>query len=225
MRYTLLPLLLTLAACGGNQPPSSPTQALEYPTSNKVDQVDDYHGTSVSDPYRWLEDDVRESDSVAAWVDAQNKVTFDYLEGIDERTLIEQRLTKLWDFEKFGVPKIKGGKYFFSRNDGLQNQSAWYVQDSLDSEPRLVVDPNTWSDDGTVALATLEISPNAQFAALSIQDGGSDWRTIRFLNIDTGEQLADEVKWMKFSSIVWAKDSKPGSNQTLARRANSQHHK
>jgi prolyl oligopeptidase len=183
------------------------SQVWTYPETPRVDHVDEYHGTQVADPYRWLEDDVRESSDVANWVDAQNEVTFAYLETIPEREAIKKRLTALWDYEKFGVPFRENGQYFYFTNDGLQNQSVLMVQDTLDSEPRLVVDPNTFSADGTVALADVEISPNGRYAAMAVQDGGSDWRTVRILDIETGQELEDRIEWMKFSPLLWAKDS------------------
>jgi prolyl oligopeptidase len=178
-----------------------------YPETAKIDQTDDYHGTTVEDPYRWLEDDVRESSEVADWVAAQNEVTFAYLETIPEREKIKERLTSLWDYEKFGVPFREGGKIFYFRNDGLQNQSVLYSQDSLDSEPKLVIDPNTFSEDGTVALADVEISPDGRYAAMAVQDGGSDWRTVKIADIKTLEELDDKLEWVKFSSLAWAADS------------------
>ena len=222
----VLPFFLLLAACGGESAPvNTPDSATEtgaavtevapaataagfsYPESATVDQVDDYHGTAVADPYRWLEDDVRVSTNVADWVAAQNAVTFDYLGSIEERPVIEERLTKLWNYEKFGIPGKAGGQYFFSRNDGLQNQNVIYRQASLDAEPVMVVDPNTWSEDGTVALAGFEVSPDGRYAALAVQDGGSDWRTVQVLDIESGETLDDRVEWMKFSPMSWAADS------------------
>ncbi len=189
--------------------PASDTSEREwaYPETAKIDQSDDYHGTTVEDPYRWLEDDVRESSEVADWVAAQNEVTFAYLETIPEREKIKERLTSLWDYEKFGVPFREGGKIFYFRNDGLQNQSVLYSQDSFDAEPGLVIDPNTFSEDGTVALADVEISPDGHYAAMAIQDGGSDWRTVRILDIKTLEEMDDKLEWVKFSSLAWAADS------------------
>lgn len=220
----LFPTLLMLAACSQAtdehkestaeaiveapiKSPLSVPQKLDYPSTATIGQVDNYHGTEVADPYRWLEDDVRESNEVAGWVDAQNQVTFAYLEGLPERQRIIQRLTELWDYQKYGVPFAEGGKYFYMMNNGLQNQSVLYVQDSLDGVPRMVVDPNTWSDDGTVALADVAISPDGRTAALAVQDGGSDWRTIRFVDVASGEQLEDEIEWVKFSPMAWAADS------------------
>ena len=180
---------------------------LIYPETPTVPQVDDYHGTRVADPYRWLEDDIRENNDVAAWVEAQNQVTFGYLKQIPERESIEKRLTQLWNFERFSVPTRAGGRYFFFRNDGLQNQSVLYMQQTLDDEPVVLIDPNRWSDDGTVAMASVEFSDDGQYAAYGIQDGGSDWRTWKVLNIRTRRHLPDELQWVKFSGIVWTPDS------------------
>lgn len=180
---------------------------LQYPVTKAVDQVDDFHGTQVADPYRWLEDDVRESEDVANWVDAQNKVTFGYLKQLPQRDEIEERITRLWNFERFSAPTKAGGRYYFFRNDGLQNQSVLYMQPTLDSEPVVLMDPNTWSDDGTVALASVEFSDDGRYAAYGIQDGGSDWRTWKVMDIETRRLLPDELKWVKFSDVVWTPDS------------------
>jgi len=181
---------------------------LVYPETKIVPQVDDYHGTKVDDPYRWLEDDVRESKEVAAWVEAENKLTFDYLKKIPGRDRIEKRITELWNYEKISAPSKEGGRYYFTRNDGLQNQSVLYVQETLDAEPRILIDPNTWSKDGTVALAGTQCSDDGKYCAYGIQDGGSDWRTWKILEIESGKLLDDELKWIKFSSVAWTPDSK-----------------
>ena len=181
---------------------------LVYPETKTVDQVDDFHGTKVDDPYRWLEDDVRESEDVAAWVEAENKLTFDYLKKIPGRDRIEKRITELWNYEKIGAPSKEGGRYYFSRNDGLQNQNVLYVQETLAAEPRILIDPNTWSKDGTVALAGTQCSDDGKYCAYGIQDGGSDWRTWKILEIESGKLLDDELKWIKFSSVSWTPDSK-----------------
>lgn len=180
---------------------------LTYPATATVDQVDDYHGTKVSDPYRWLEDDVRENSEVAAWVEAQNAVTFDYLKQIPEREDIEQRLTQLWNFERFSTPTRAGGRYYFSRNDGLQNQSVLYMLPALDADPVVLIDPNTWSDDGTVALASVEFSEDGRYLAYGIQDGGSDWRTWKVMDIKTRRLMPDVLEWVKFSNVAWTPDS------------------
>lgn len=180
--------------------------SMSYPETAVVDHVDLYHGVEVRDPYRWLEDDIRESDAVAAWVAAQNEVTFSYLENLDHRGAIEDRLRTLWDYEKFTVPFKRGDRYFFRRNDGLQNQYVLYVQDGLDGAPRMLLDPNGWSEDGATALADYAPSPDGKLVAYSVQDGGSDWRTIKVVDADTGETLSDAIEWVKFSGISWARD-------------------
>lgn len=205
MRYTLLvpfciglATLLTLAA--------EPT--LNYPMTRKVDQADEMHGVRVADPYRWLEDDVRKSKDVAAWVEAQNKVTNAYLEAIPGRKKLRDRLTALWDYPRYGVPTKAGSRYVFSKNDGLQNQAVLYVLDRLDDEPRVLLDPNRWSKDGTIALGGLSFSADGKYLAYSQADAGSDWQTWRVLEIDSGKRLDDELKWLKFSAIAWTPDGK-----------------
>jgi prolyl oligopeptidase len=181
---------------------------LSYPETRRIDHVDDYHGTKVADPYRWLEDDVRKSKDVADWVAAENKVTFAYLEAISERDAIKHRLTELWNYERYSAPHKVAGRYFFSKNDGLQNQSVVYVQEGLDAPARVLLDPNTWSKDGTVALAGLSISDDAHYAAYAVAEAGSDWHTWHVLDVNTGKRLDDEVKWVKFSSASWTKDGR-----------------
>ncbi|VTS08316.1 prolyl oligopeptidase family serine peptidase [Tuwongella immobilis] len=181
---------------------------LSYPKTKKVDVVDEYHGTKVADPYRWLEDDVRKSDEVKAWVEAQNQLTSAHLEAIPQRAAIRDMLTKLWNYERFSAPSKIGGKYFFSKNDGLQNQAVLYVQDSLEAEPRVLIDPNAWTKDGTAALGGLSISDDAKYAAYAVNDAGSDWQTWRVLTVADGKLLSDELKWCKFTGIEWSKDGK-----------------
>ncbi len=181
---------------------------MKYPETKKIDHVDEYHGTKVPDPYRWLEDDVRQSKEVAAWVEAQNKVTTAFLESIPQRDGIKKRLTELWNYEKFGVPAKVGGRYVYSKNDGLQNQSVLYVIETLTSEPRVLIDPNSWSKDGTVALASTSFSDDGKFLAYSVAEAGSDWNTWRILEVDSGRLLTDELRWVKFSGVSWTKDSR-----------------
>lgn len=188
---------------------SSTEQAnIRYPHTKTVKRIDDFHGTKVSDPYRWLEADVRNDDEVAAWVAAQNSLTFDYLATIPAREKIKKRLRALWDYEKTSTPFIAGGRYFYFKNNGLQNQSVLYYQDELHSPPQLALDPNTWSKDGTVALSDVEVSPNGRYLAYSIQDGGTDWHTWKIKDLKNGKTLKDTLEWIKFSEVSWSKDSK-----------------
>ena len=181
---------------------------IQYPKTRTVDHVDDYHGIKVPDPYRWLEQDVRESQQVADWVEAQNKVTFAYLESIPERGRIRQRLEELWNYEKYSAPFKAGGRYYFYKNDGLQNQDVLYVMESLDDQPRLFIDPNTWSKDGTVALAGTSFSDDGRYCAYGIAEAGSDWRRWRVLEIASGRLLDEELNWIKFGRVAWTKDGK-----------------
>ncbi|MEM7500606.1 MAG: prolyl oligopeptidase family serine peptidase [Pseudomonadota bacterium] len=197
-------VMATVTACDRSS--TQVTTGIQYPETAEVEQVDDYHGTQVADPYRWLEDDVRESGDVKQWVDRQNEVTFAYLETIEERAAIERRMTELWDYERYFIPRKAGGRYFYQYNDGLQNQEVILTQTSLDAEPRLLIDPNLWSDDGTVALAAYYPSPDGSHIAYLVQDGGSDWRTARVLEVATGEELDDQLEWLKFTELSWAGD-------------------
>jgi prolyl oligopeptidase len=183
-------------------------QQITYPTTKTVDQVDNFHGEDVKDPYRWLEDDVRTSKDVAKWVEDQNKVTDSYLETLPGREQIEKRLTKLWNYEKIGAPAKHGDRYYFSKNDGLQNQNVLYSMPTLDAEPTVLIDPNKWSDDGTVALSGTSFSDDGKYLAYGIQDGGSDWRTWRIMEIATKKVLEDKVEWVKFSGASWTPDSR-----------------
>ncbi len=179
---------------------------LAYPPTKRVDLVEDHFGAKVADPYRWLENDVRNDPEVRAWVDAQNNVTNGFLATLPARAGFEKRITELYDYERFGIPEKEGGRYFYMRNDGLQNQSVLYVRDALNGEARMLIDPNTWSADGATALAEWVASEQGDKLAYAIQDGGTDWRTVRVLDVATAQPLADEVKWVKFSNIAWAKD-------------------
>jgi prolyl oligopeptidase len=181
---------------------------ISYPESRRSDHVDVIHGVDVPDPYRWLEDDVRESDEVAKWVERQNEITFTYLKSIPEREQIEKRLTELWNYEKYSSFFKKGGQYFFFKNDGLQNQDVLYVQESLKAEPRVLADPNQWTEDGTSAMGALAVSPDARYLAYGVNDAGSDWQTWRVLEIESGRLLDDELRWVKFSGASWTKDGR-----------------
>lgn len=180
-------------------------EKLTYPASRTVDQQDTYFGTVVADPYRWLED--TGSEETAAWVEAQNEVTFRFLESIPERAVYVEKLTGLWNYERFGAPWRKGKRTFFSRNDGLQNQAVYYVQDSPEAEPRVLLDPNTLSEDGTVALGGLSVSEDGRYLAWATSVSGSDWRTWYVRDIDSGKDLDDKVQWSKFSDAAWNRDA------------------
>lgn len=184
-------------------PAGAQNAPLDYPDTETGTVVDNRFGISVEDPYRWLENDVREDEKVAAWVAAENKVTEAYLETIPGRDAFAARMKELFDYERFGVPEKKGGHYFYTRNDGLQNQSVLYVRDSLDGEGRVLIDPNTWSGDGATALSEWVPSEDGSKLVYGIQDGGSDWRTLKVIDVATGKVLPDTVEWMKFSGIAW----------------------
>lgn len=177
---------------------------MTYPKTRKVDQSDVYHGVTVEDPYRWLEDD--NAAETKDWVQAQNKVTFDYLEKIPQRQAIKQRLTELWNYERWGIPSRRGGRYFITRNDGLQNQSVLYTMESLSDEPKLLLDPNKLSADGTVALSGTAVSEDGNLMAYGLSSAGSDWQEWKVRDIRTGRDLADHLKWVKFSRASWLKD-------------------
>ncbi|NOZ33808.1 MAG: S9 family peptidase [Chlorobi bacterium] len=174
---------------------------LNYPETRKDTVVDNYFGTKVADPYRWLEDD--NSAETKAWVDSQNKVTFNYLHKIPFRQKIIDRLTEILNYERYSTPFKKAGKYFYFKNNGLQNQSVMYMQDSLNAEPKIILDPNKLSEDGTVALSGLGISKDGKYLAYSVARGGSDWNEIYVKNIKTGTLLDDKINWVKFSGISW----------------------
>lgn len=177
---------------------------IEYPETKKVDTVDVYHGTEVADPYRWLEDDM--SDETAAWVKKQNELTGKYLDYIPFRDDLKNRLTELWNYERFSAPSKVGDYYFFSKNDGLQEQSVVYYQKGLDGEPEVFLDPNTFSEDGTVSLAGMSFSKDHRYCAYMISRGGSDWREIYVKEVESGMQLDDKVEWVKFSGASWYRD-------------------
>jgi len=183
-----------------------PIAKVNYPETRKENVVDILHDIAVPDPYRWLEDD--NAPETEAWVKAQNEVTFAYLDRIPERKAIRERLTKLWNYERYGIPYEEGGRYFYSRNDGLQNQSVLYVTESLDAEPRVLLDPNTLSEDGTVALGQTEVSRDGRCLAYGLSTAGSDWQEWRVRDVETGKDLADHLKWVKFSDASWSTDNR-----------------
>ncbi|MBI2841053.1 MAG: S9 family peptidase [Acidobacteria bacterium] len=177
-----------------------------YPPAPKADQVDDYHGSKVADPYRWLEDP--DADQTRAWIDAENKVTFAYLAGIPAREGLRRRLTELWDYERFSVPFKRGSVYFYFKNDGLQNQDVLHVTNGIGGTPRILLDPNTLSADGTVALSGVVPSEDGKLLAYGISVSGSDWQEWKVRDVETGKDLSDHLKWVKFSDVSWTLDGK-----------------
>lgn len=177
-------------------------QAFNYPETRKdTTVVDDYFGTKVADPYRWLEDD--NSEETADWVKRQNDLTFGYLETLPQRDKIRERLEKLYNYERFGTPFKKGGKFFFYKNDGMQDQSVLYMQDSLEAEPKVLIDPNTLSEDGTVALGGTSVSKDGKYMAYQLAASGSDWNEIHIRDLDSGNELEEVIEWVKFSGVSW----------------------
>ncbi|HXE81189.1 MAG TPA: prolyl oligopeptidase family serine peptidase, partial [Vicinamibacterales bacterium] len=177
---------------------------MTYPKTPLSDVVDEYHGVKVPDPYRWLEQ--LDSPEVKAWVEAQNALSVPFLEQLPGRKAMSARLTELWNYERYGMPFEEGGRYFYSFNPGLANQDLIYVAESLSAEPRVLIDPNKFSDDGTVALAGLSISPDGRIAAYAKSDGGSDWRDWFFRDVETGADLSDRLTFTKFTGLSWARD-------------------
>jgi prolyl oligopeptidase len=179
---------------------------IKYPAARKAGQVDDYHGVEVADPYRWLED--IDSEQTLRWIEAQRKLTASFLDPIPAREEIKQRLTRLWNFERYTVPFKQGDRYFYTKNDGLQDQNVLYTVKSLESEPVMLLDPNTLSKDGTVSLAGVSVSEDARLMAYGLSTSGSDWQEWRVLDIETGKEHEDSIKWVKFSNISWTADGK-----------------
>lgn len=215
-------------AISGCEPKQKKIAVDPYPVTQKVDQTDDYFGTTVADPYRWLEDD--NSAETADWVTAQNKVTFSYLEKIPFRSKIKQRIEKIWDFPKYTAPFREGDNYYFFKNDGMQNQYVLYRQKGMDAEPELFLDPNTFSEDGTIALGDLQFSKDGKLVAYSISKSGSDWSEIFVMDAATKAKLEDHVEWVKFSGVSWKDDGfyysaydKPADGDAL--KAKNEFHK
>ncbi|MEM8946947.1 MAG: prolyl oligopeptidase family serine peptidase [Planctomycetota bacterium] len=181
---------------------------LKYPETRRVDQVDTFHGVDVPDPYRWLEDDVRNSKEVADWAQAQSDFARAYLDQLPAREMFHQRLTALWNYERFSVPSKKAGKYFFYKNNGLQNQSVLYVADNYRDDGRVLIDPNAWTEDGTAALGTTRVSEDGKYLAYARKEAGSDWSTLYVMEIATGKDLSDKLEWTRWANIVWNADGR-----------------
>jgi prolyl oligopeptidase len=202
LRAALLSLLsLSIAMPAAADP-------IAYPETRRGDVADVQFGETIVDPYRWLENDVRGDPEVADWVRQENKATDAYLDTLASRGAIRKRLKALWNYERYGVPRKRGGRYFYTFNSGLQNQSVLLVRDGLDGKERELLDPNRWARDGATALDEWRPSNNGDLLLYAIQDGGSDWRTLRLIDVPTGKPLDDEIKWVKFSALAWDGDGK-----------------
>ncbi|MEZ5285599.1 MAG: hypothetical protein R2712_12505 [Vicinamibacterales bacterium] len=200
-------LAAALAAAAVACTPAAPARtSMTYPQTARGDVVEDYHGTEVPDPYRWMED--LDAPAVADWVAAENAVTEPYLAKLPLRERLTGRLTELWNYARVGLPATEGGKIFYAKNAGLQRQSPIYVRDNWAAAPRLVIDPNDISADGSVSLAQWTVSPDARRLAYGLAEGGADWRTIKVRDLASGTDLDDEVRWMRFSGISWTRDSR-----------------
>ena len=198
----LLPLSI-FVACTGEKKEEKVLAAIAYPQTKKVDTVNTYFGTTIADPYRWLEDD--NSAETAEWVKSENKVTYDYLAQIPYREQIKQRLTKIWNYTKIGTPFKEGSFTFFFKNDGVQNQSEFFVQEG-NSEPRVLIDPNTLSKEGTTSLSSTVPCKGGKLMAYQLSKAGSDWSEIHLMDVTTGKELKEVLKWVKFSSVSWKGD-------------------
>ena len=207
LTQALMPALAQKPATDGPASGGAAAKPLVYPATKKGEQFDEYHGTKVADPYRWLED--LDTPETKAWVEAQNRLTDAYLAEIPARRKIKERLTRLWNFERYGIPFREGNRYVYTKNDGLQNQSVLYTAASLSDEPRVLLDPNKLSAEGTIALAGTAISRDGKLMAYGLSASGSDWSEWRVRNTETGQDLAgDHVKWVKFSGASWTADGR-----------------
>lgn len=212
-----LSCLILLSACSSTEPTrlgndaaatraGKEAAALAYPQTPRVEHVDVYHGTRVADPYRWLED--ASAAQTKQWIEAQNALAQPYLESIPARETIKKRLTQLWNYERYDLPVKRGGRYFYTRNDGLQDQSVLYVADALNAQPRVLLDPNTLSKDATIALGEFVPSPDGKLLAYGLSDGGTDWRTWHIRDVETGKDLPDVLRFIKFVPLAWTSDSR-----------------
>lgn len=197
--------LLSVLACLSLVQPAAaePMNPISYPETRRADTADVLFGETVADPYRWLENDVRSDKEVADWVEAQNRVTRQHLDSLPERAWFAERMRGLLSYERFGLPEKAGGWYFYTRNSGLQNQSQLFVRKGLKGKPRLLIDPNAWAKDQATALDAWKPSPDGRYLLYSVQDGGSDWRTLRVIETRTGKHVSDEVRRAKFTELAW----------------------
>ncbi|MGH8187317.1 MAG: prolyl oligopeptidase family serine peptidase [Steroidobacteraceae bacterium] len=204
----VLSCLILLSACSSTEStrPDNDAAALAYPQTARVEHVDVYHGMRVADPYRWLEE--AGAAQTKQWIETQNALAQPYLESIPAREAIKQRLTQLWNYERYDLPVKRGARYFYTRNDGLQNQSVLYVAEGLNTEPRVLLDPNAFSKDATIALGEYVPSPDGKLLAYGLSDGGTDWRTWHIRDVETGKDLPDVLRFIKFVPLAWTSDSR-----------------
>ena len=205
-------------------------ERIVYPPARRSDHVDVLHGVHVPDPYRWMEE--IDSPETRAWVEAESALTSNYLAGIPDRERIRTRVRELWNYEKYSPPFVRGGRTLYSYNDGLQNQAVLYVIDSQGQEPRVLLDPNTLSPDGTVALTGLSLSEDGELLAYGLSTAGSDWQEWRVRDVTTGRDRPDRLEWLKFTTVAWTHDrqgffysryDRPEEGE--AYKAATQHHK
>lgn len=199
-------MIAAIAIVSSSAAVAQESKPLTYPLTEKGNVVETQFGEAIADPYRWLENDVRTDPNVASWVAAQNAVTDGYLATLPQRAWFAQRIKGLMDYERFGLPQKAGTRYFYTRNAGLQNQAQLFVREGLNGTPRLLLDPNSWAKDGATALDDWVPSEKGRYLAYSVQDGGSDWRTIKVLDVATGKVLSDDLRWAKFSGIAWVSE-------------------
>jgi len=204
VRHILSGLVLMASPIAAEPRPERPVP--NYPHTRALDLSEDQFGEKVADPYRWLENDVRTDNEVRAWVSDQNAASQAYLKTLPGRDILAERMKALTNFERYGTPRKGGSRYFYMRNNGLQNQSELWVRDSFDGEGRALIDPNSWATDGATALAEWTPSADGRLLLYAVQDGGSDWRTLKVMDVATGKLLDDEIKWVKFSALAWLKD-------------------
>ena len=207
--YLALPLLAALASAPALANPDavvtqqSAQQPIRYPQTQRGDVVEEQFGVKVADPYRWLENDVRADQAVRNWVSAENEVTQAYLATVPGRDALKARMQTLYDYGRYGLPRKAGGRYFYSYNSGLQNQNPLFMREGLTGEQKLLIDPNSWAKDGATALAEWKPAPTGKHLLYAVQDGGTDWRTLHILDVDSGKLLDERIEWVKFSELAW----------------------
>jgi prolyl oligopeptidase len=204
MRVPLFAAALTFATAVFAAAQTTRSSAISYPKPHTVSQADDFFGTKVSDPYRWMEED---SPETKAWIDAENEVTAAYFKPLTFRDGLHARMLELSNYERFGAPEVHGGRYFYGRNSGLQNQAVVYWTEGLHGEPKVLIDPNTLAADGTVALGGMSVTHDGKLVALSLAEAGSDWQKITVRDVATGKDLPDEIRWVKFGGAAWLHDN------------------